>query len=80
MTLPDFPGAFYVVAVIAILITGIAKGGFGQGRLRARHCEFGTDRQPDIGETAERDISDRLCVGIGYDALHQGLDQGVEEA
>jgi uncharacterized protein len=31
MTLPDFPLAFYVVAIVAILITGIAKGGFGQG-------------------------------------------------
>jgi len=31
MTLPEFPPAFYVVAVIAILVTGIAKGGFGQG-------------------------------------------------
>ncbi|MEO8345593.1 MAG: sulfite exporter TauE/SafE family protein [Betaproteobacteria bacterium] len=29
--MPHFPVAFYVVAVIAILITGIAKGGFGQG-------------------------------------------------
>lgn len=31
MTLPEFPLGFYAVAVIAILITGIAKGGFGQG-------------------------------------------------
>ncbi|MEO8753329.1 MAG: sulfite exporter TauE/SafE family protein [Casimicrobiaceae bacterium] len=31
MTLPDYPAAFYPVAVIAILITGISKGGFGQG-------------------------------------------------
>lgn len=31
MTLPAFPPAFYVVAVVAILLTGIAKGGFGQG-------------------------------------------------
>jgi len=31
VTVSDFPAAFYVVAVIAILITGIAKGGFGQG-------------------------------------------------
>jgi len=31
MTLPDFPVAFYPVAIVAILITGIAKGGFGQG-------------------------------------------------
>lgn len=31
MTLPDFPLAFYPVAVVAILITGISKGGFGQG-------------------------------------------------
>lgn len=31
MTLPAFPPAFYVVAVAAILVTGIAKGGFGQG-------------------------------------------------
>ena len=29
--LPEFPAAFYPVAVIAILITGISKGGFGQG-------------------------------------------------
>jgi uncharacterized protein len=29
MTLPDFPIAFYPVAVIAILLTGISKGGFG---------------------------------------------------
>ncbi|MEO8675329.1 MAG: sulfite exporter TauE/SafE family protein [Casimicrobiaceae bacterium] len=28
---PDFPPAFYAVAVIAILLTGIAKGGFGTG-------------------------------------------------
>ncbi len=28
---PDFPLAFYPVAVLAILITGIAKGGFGVG-------------------------------------------------
>ncbi|MFO1323379.1 MAG: sulfite exporter TauE/SafE family protein [Burkholderiales bacterium] len=31
MALPDFPLAFYPVAVVAILITGISKGGFGQG-------------------------------------------------
>jgi uncharacterized membrane protein YfcA len=31
MTLPDFPLAFYPVAFAAILVTGIAKGGFGQG-------------------------------------------------
>lgn len=31
LALPDFPLAFYPVAVIAILITGISKGGFGQG-------------------------------------------------
>lgn len=31
MTLPAFPPAFYVVAIAAILVTGIAKGGFGQG-------------------------------------------------
>jgi len=31
MTLPQFPLGFYAVAAIAILITGIAKGGFGQG-------------------------------------------------
>ena len=31
MMMPDFTVAFYVVAVMAILITGIAKGGFGQG-------------------------------------------------
>lgn len=31
MTLPAFPPAFYVVAAVAILVTGIAKGGFGQG-------------------------------------------------
>lgn len=29
--LPDFPIAFYPVAVLSILITGIAKGGFGLG-------------------------------------------------
>ena len=29
--LPDFPPAFYPVAFVAILVTGIAKGGFGQG-------------------------------------------------
>jgi uncharacterized membrane protein YfcA len=28
---PDFPLAFYPVAVIAILLTGISKGGFGAG-------------------------------------------------
>ena len=28
---PDFPLAFYPVAVIAILLTGISKGGFGSG-------------------------------------------------
>ena len=28
---PDFPLAFYPVAVIAILLTGISKGGFGVG-------------------------------------------------
>ena len=28
---PDFPLAFYPVAVVAILITGISKGGFGGG-------------------------------------------------
>ncbi|MEP7183888.1 MAG: sulfite exporter TauE/SafE family protein [Betaproteobacteria bacterium] len=28
---PDFPPAFYPVAVFAILLTGIAKGGFGSG-------------------------------------------------
>jgi len=31
MTLPDFPPAFYPVAIVAILVTGIAKGGFGLG-------------------------------------------------
>lgn len=31
MSLPHFPFGFYVVAALAILITGIAKGGFGQG-------------------------------------------------
>ena len=31
MTLPAFAPGFYVIAVIAILITGVAKGGFGQG-------------------------------------------------
>jgi uncharacterized membrane protein YfcA len=31
MTLPDFSFGFYAVAIVAILITGIAKGGFGQG-------------------------------------------------
>ncbi len=29
--LPAFPLAFYPVAIVAILITGISKGGFGQG-------------------------------------------------
>jgi uncharacterized membrane protein YfcA len=29
MTLPDFPYAFYAAAVVAILLTGIVKGGFG---------------------------------------------------
>ena len=28
---PDFPLAFYPVAVVAILLTGISKGGFGTG-------------------------------------------------
>jgi hypothetical protein len=31
MTIPDFPAAFYPVAIFAILLTGIAKGGFGLG-------------------------------------------------
>jgi uncharacterized membrane protein YfcA len=31
LTLPDFPAAFYLVAILAVLITGIAKGAFGQG-------------------------------------------------
>lgn len=31
MAWPDFPIAFYPVAVVAILLTGIAKGGFGGG-------------------------------------------------
>ena len=31
MAWPDFPPAFYPVAVFAILVTGIAKGGFGGG-------------------------------------------------
>ena len=31
MSWPDFPLAFYPVAFVAVLITGIAKGGFGTG-------------------------------------------------
>jgi uncharacterized membrane protein YfcA len=31
MSWPDFPVAFYPVAVLAILLTGVAKGGFGAG-------------------------------------------------
>lgn len=31
MTWPDFPLAFYPVAVVAILLSGISKGGFGAG-------------------------------------------------
>ena len=31
MTVPDFPAAFYAVAALAILITGISKSGFGGG-------------------------------------------------
>lgn len=31
MALPDFPLAFYPVAILAILVTGIAKSGFGAG-------------------------------------------------
>jgi hypothetical protein len=31
MSLPDFPLAFYPVAAVAILITGISKSGFGGG-------------------------------------------------
>ena len=31
MALPDFPPAFYPVAILAILVTGVSKGGFGQG-------------------------------------------------
>lgn len=31
MSLPDFPPAFFAVAIAAILVTGIAKGGFGLG-------------------------------------------------
>jgi uncharacterized protein len=31
MNWPDFPLAFYPVAVVAILLSGIAKGGFGAG-------------------------------------------------
>jgi hypothetical protein len=31
MDFPAFPVAFYPVAVFAILLTGIAKGGFGGG-------------------------------------------------
>jgi uncharacterized membrane protein YfcA len=31
MAWPDFPLAFYPVAFVAILLTGIAKGGFGTG-------------------------------------------------
>src|SRR5580765_4163865 len=29
--MPDFPVAFYPVAIVAIILTGIAKGGFGSG-------------------------------------------------
>ena len=31
MTLPDYPSGFLVVAVLAILLTGISKGGFAGG-------------------------------------------------
>lgn len=31
MSFPSFPLAFYPVAIVAILLTGIAKGGFGAG-------------------------------------------------
>lgn len=31
MHLPDYSAAFYVVAIVAIMITGVFKGGFGQG-------------------------------------------------
>ena len=31
MNFPSFPLAFYPVAIVAILLTGIAKGGFGAG-------------------------------------------------
>lgn len=31
MALPDFPLAFYPVAILGILLSGIAKGGFGTG-------------------------------------------------
>jgi hypothetical protein len=31
MALPEFPLAFYPVAVLSIVVTGIAKGGFGMG-------------------------------------------------
>jgi len=31
LTLPDFPVGFYPVAILAVLVTGIAKGAFGQG-------------------------------------------------
>jgi len=31
MTWPDFPLAFYPVAIVAILLTGMIKGGFGTG-------------------------------------------------
>jgi uncharacterized membrane protein YfcA len=31
MALPDFPLAFYPVAILAILLTGISKGGFAAG-------------------------------------------------
>jgi uncharacterized membrane protein YfcA len=31
VALPDFPPAFYPVAILAILVTGVSKGGFGQG-------------------------------------------------
>src|SRR6185436_17707933 len=31
MTLPDLPPLFYAVAIFAILLTGVSKGGFGGG-------------------------------------------------
>jgi uncharacterized protein len=31
LTLPDFPVGFHPVAILAVLVTGIAKGAFGQG-------------------------------------------------
>jgi uncharacterized membrane protein YfcA len=31
VTWPDFPPAFYLVAILAVLLTGMVKGGFGTG-------------------------------------------------